>query len=102
MLGNIDCMHWQWHNCPVGWQDQFTREDIKHPTIILEVVAFHDRWIWHTFFGVVGSNNDINVLNQSPLFIYVIRGHTPKCHSLLMVMSTIWDIISPMLYIHPD
>jgi hypothetical protein len=29
-------------------------------------------------FGVVGSNNDINVLNQSPLFIDVIRGHTPE------------------------
>ncbi|GKE37600.1 ALP1-like protein [Tanacetum coccineum] len=25
-------------------------------------------WIWHAFFGVVGSNNDINVLYQSPLF----------------------------------
>jgi hypothetical protein len=21
--------------------------DIKHPTIILEAVIFHDRWIWH-------------------------------------------------------
>jgi hypothetical protein len=30
------------------------------------------------FFGVVGSNNDINVLNQSPLFIDVIRGCTPE------------------------
>jgi hypothetical protein len=39
------------------------------------------------FFGVTGSNNDINVLIQSPLFIDVIRGHTPKCPSLLMVVS---------------
>jgi hypothetical protein len=24
--------------------------------------------IWHAFFGAAGSNNDINVLGQSPLF----------------------------------
>jgi hypothetical protein len=28
------------------------------------------------FFGVADSNNDINVLNQFPLFVDVIRGHT--------------------------
>jgi hypothetical protein len=43
MLGSIDCMHWQWHNYLVGWQDQFTGGDIKHPTIIIEVIASHDR-----------------------------------------------------------
>jgi hypothetical protein len=51
---------------------------IKHPTIILKIVASHDRWIWYVFFGVTGSNNDINVLNQSLLFVDVIRGRTPK------------------------
>jgi hypothetical protein len=30
------------------------------------------------FFGVVGSNNDINVLNQSSLFIIVVRWRTPE------------------------
>jgi hypothetical protein len=29
-------------------------------------------------FGVIGSNNDINVLNQSLLFIDVVKGHTPE------------------------
>lgn len=77
MLGSIDCMHWQWRNCPVAHAGQFTRGDIKHPTIILEAVASYDRWIWHAFFGVAGSNNDINVLNQSPLFIDVLRGEAP-------------------------
>ncbi|XP_071683717.1 uncharacterized protein [Lolium perenne] len=74
MLGSIDCMHWQWRNCPVAHAGQFTRGDIKHPTIILEAVASYDRWIWHAFFGVAGSNNDLNVLNQSPLFTDVLRG----------------------------
>ncbi|XP_051229233.1 uncharacterized protein [Lolium perenne] len=59
MLGSIDCMHWQWRNCPVAHAGQFTRGDIKHPTIILEAVASYDRWIWHAFFGVAGSNNDL-------------------------------------------
>jgi hypothetical protein len=32
---------------------------------MLEAVASLDLWIWHAFFGVAGSNNDINVLDQS-------------------------------------
>jgi hypothetical protein len=51
---------------------------VYYPAISLEVVASRDRWICHAFFGIIGSNNDINVLNKSPLFIDVIRGHTPK------------------------
>ena len=38
---------------------------------MLEAVASADIWIWHAFFGVAGSNNDINVLKQSPLFTEV-------------------------------
>jgi hypothetical protein len=68
MLGSIDCMHWRWENCPLAWRGQFTRGDYGVPTIILEVVASQDLRIWHAFFGVAGSNNDINVLNQSPFF----------------------------------
>ncbi|GJT82889.1 ALP1-like protein [Tanacetum coccineum] len=68
MLGSIDCMHWEWKNCPVSWQGQYGRGDNKYPTIMLEAVASHDLWIWHAFFVVVGANNDINVLDNSPLF----------------------------------
>ncbi|KAI3706770.1 hypothetical protein L6452_24726 [Arctium lappa] len=78
MLGSIDCMHWEWKNCPVGWKGQFTRGDHGVPTIMLEVVASQDLWIWHAFFGVAGSNNDINVLNQSPLFNNVLQGCAPQ------------------------
>ncbi|XP_058767609.1 uncharacterized protein LOC131641324 [Vicia villosa] len=49
MLGSIDCMHWEWKNCPVAWKGQFCRGD-------------------H------GSNNDINVLNQSNVFNDILEG----------------------------
>lgn len=77
MLGNLDCMHWQWKNCSVAWKGQYTRGDYKVPTIMFEAVASHDLWIWHAYFGVAGSNNDINVLNQSPLFTNILQGSAP-------------------------
>ncbi|GJU07046.1 ALP1-like protein isoform X1 [Tanacetum coccineum] len=40
MPGSIDCMHWEWINCPKSWHGQFGR----------------------------GANNDLTVLNHSPLF----------------------------------
>jgi hypothetical protein len=33
-------------------------------SIILEAIADQSLWIWHAFFGTVGSNNDINVLQK--------------------------------------
>ncbi|GKF47311.1 ALP1-like protein [Tanacetum coccineum] len=35
---------------------------------MLEAVASQDLWIWHAFYGIAGANNDINVLDNSPLF----------------------------------
>ncbi|XP_062087068.1 uncharacterized protein LOC133793812 [Humulus lupulus] len=78
MLGSIDCMHWEWKNCPVAWKGQFMRGDHGRPTIMLEAVASQDLWIWHSFFGVPGSNNDLNVLNQSPLFTEILQGQAPR------------------------
>ncbi|CAL8120441.1 unnamed protein product [Prunus armeniaca] len=55
---------------------QFT--SYKHkPTVVLEAVASYDTWIWHAFFGVAGSNNDINVLACSPLFNDIVNGVSP-------------------------
>jgi hypothetical protein len=77
MLGSLDCMHWEWENCPVAWKGQYVRGDHGVPTIMLEAVASKDLWIWHAFFGAAGSNNDINVLDQSPLFTQVLQGRAP-------------------------
>ncbi|CAL1354785.1 unnamed protein product [Linum trigynum] len=77
MIGSIDCMHWEWKNCPTGWAGQFTGHK-KKPTIVLEAVASYDTWIWHAFFGTPGSNNDINTLGVSPLFDHAVQGLVPK------------------------
>jgi hypothetical protein len=48
----------------------------REPAIILEAVASQDLWIWHVFFGMSGSLNDINVLDRSPIFTALAKGHT--------------------------
>ncbi|XP_022040177.1 putative nuclease HARBI1 [Helianthus annuus] len=77
MLGSIDCMHWAWQNCSNAWRGQYTRGDHGHPTLILEAVASQDLWIWHSFFGLPGSLNDLNVLYQSAIFSDVVNGTGP-------------------------
>ncbi|XP_074377769.1 uncharacterized protein LOC141719293 [Apium graveolens] len=67
MIGSIECMHWEWKNCPSGWDGAYSGRKGR-PTIILEAVAFYDTLVWHAFFGVPGAQNDINVLGQSPVF----------------------------------
>lgn len=76
MLGCIDCVHWQWKNCPAAWHGQFTGH-CHDPTIIPEAVASEDLWIWHAYFGLPGSHNDINILQRSHLFARLAAGEAP-------------------------
>jgi hypothetical protein len=66
MFGSLDCMHYEWKNCPVAWQGDFGDRSGKK-SIILEAIASENLHIWHVFFGLPGSNNDLNVLGRSPL-----------------------------------
>jgi hypothetical protein len=68
MLGSIDCMHWKWDKCPTAWRWAYTGHK-DGSTMILEAVAF---------FGFLGSLNDINVLNRSPLFQNLTSGTAPQ------------------------
>nr|XP_043620061.1 uncharacterized protein LOC122591902 [Erigeron canadensis] len=79
MLGSLDCTHFVWKMCPVELRGQYKRGDHQYPTIMMEATASHDLWIWHAFFGPPGSLNDINVLQQSPLFLPERMGTTPNC-----------------------
>ncbi|CAL8151534.1 unnamed protein product [Prunus armeniaca] len=52
MLGSLDCMHWEWKNCPTAWAGQFT--GYKHKlTVVLEAVASYDTSIWHAQWAIV-------------------------------------------------
>ncbi|XP_023756508.1 uncharacterized protein LOC111905052 [Lactuca sativa] len=100
MVSSIDCMHWEWKNCPTAWAGQYVGRSDK-TTIILEVVASYDLWIWHTFFGTPSSFDDINVLQRSPLFDDVLAGQALK------VSYTVNDRENHMAYyitddIHPS
>lgn len=67
MLGSLDCMHWKWKNYPTAWHGSHVNGKIGAPTLILEAVATRNLWIWHCFFGMAGTNNDLNVLDNSHL-----------------------------------
>ncbi|KAK1431382.1 hypothetical protein QVD17_07839 [Tagetes erecta] len=77
MIGSIDCMHWEWFNCPTAWRGQHTRGDQGVPTLMLQAVASYDLWIWHAHFGTAGSNNDLNVLEESSIIEDVVSGGAP-------------------------
>ena len=77
MVSSLDCTHWAWEKCSNVWKRKFTRGDIGELSFIWEAVAFQDLWIWHTFFGVAGLNNDLNVLWQSSIFNDIWTGEAP-------------------------
>ncbi|XP_071728125.1 uncharacterized protein [Rutidosis leptorrhynchoides] len=57
----------------------YIRGDHGYPSIMLEAVASYDGWFSHAYYGPAGSNNDINVLNQSDFFTELLAGEAPPC-----------------------
>jgi hypothetical protein len=48
--------------------------------MILEAIAKYDLWIWHAFFGMPGTNNDVNVLQRSSVFDPMTSDRMPPVH----------------------
>lgn len=76
MLGSIDCCKWVWKNCPTAHHGQYRGKE-KVPTITMEAIADDRLYIWHAFFGVAGCNNDLKVLEASPLISMISKGIYP-------------------------
>ena len=64
-------------NCPTAWSGQYKGKE-NGPTVVLEAIASYDLWIWHAYFGIPGSNSDINVLDRSPLTTCLMLGRAPS------------------------
>ena len=82
MLGSLYCMHWRCKNCLTAWAGQYSGRS-GAPTIILNVVVDYDLQIWHAYFGMAGSNNDINVLESSRLFSNLAQGIAPLANYMI-------------------
>ena len=82
MLGSIDCIYWKWKNCPTTWKGMYCGY-IRESSIILEAMASYDLWLWHSFFRLPGSNNDINVLERSHVFFELAQGRAPAVNYLI-------------------
>ena len=93
MLESIDGMHWKWKNCSVAWKCMYSG-DIHEPIIIMEDVVSYDLWIWHAFFGLPRSLNDINVLERYLLYLMILLKDVLLLSIIqLMVMDIQWYII---------
>ncbi|KAF0712136.1 hypothetical protein AaE_012113, partial [Aphanomyces astaci] len=79
LFGCLDCTHLSWDKFPVAYQGQYQGRSGDR-SIIMEAVAGPDLWIWHSYIGLPGSNNDINVLDRSPLVEKLIDGVAPHCN----------------------
>jgi hypothetical protein len=72
MIGSLDCYAWPWKNCPKGLQG--IHKGAKGTSIVLEAAVSYDLWFWHSYFGLPGSLNDINIVHRSPLMHELVNG----------------------------
>ena len=54
-----------------GWQGDFGDREGKR-SIILEAIGDQSLHIWHMFFGLLASNNDLNVFDWPPLIMDIL------------------------------
>eukprot|EP00170_Pyropia_yezoensis_P001905 contig_8164_g1909 len=74
--GSLDCSQWEWKNCPKG-QAGLNQNRKGRRAVVLETVCHEDLYVWHLFVGCPGSMNDLNVMQQSPLYHAVTAGDWP-------------------------
>ena len=77
LLACLDCMHYEWKNCPYAWKGVYTGKE-KTPTIVLEAACDKNLKIWHFNFGTAGSCNDQKVLSNLSILYGILKGTSPE------------------------
>ena len=72
-MGSLDCTHWERAYCPKAFAGMYQNRHGKR-SVVMEAVCDEDLWIWHLFVGCPGSQNDLNVMHASPLYLSVTGG----------------------------
>lgn len=100
-------MHMHWNNCPNSMKGQYHNPK-KEPigTISCEVLCDHNLYCWHWFSRRCGTNNDITVMDNSPLILSILRGDwnimLPNGYDINSTRR-MWlsNILVDGIYIHP-
>jgi Plant transposon protein len=83
-LGAVDCASWVWEACPMAYQGMCKGKDRK-PTVRMEVITDDFLRIYWLNFGIPGSKNDIQIVNQSPFFNRIRSGRWPPACTTLNI-----------------
>lgn len=76
-IESIGCMHRKWRDCPIRWRGQFRRGTLDpQPSYSRQLSRM--TYGFDKLFGVVGTNNDVNMFNQSSLFTHMLQGEAPN------------------------
>lgn len=68
-------MNLDWKSCPKAWKGQYYNpKSIKLATVQVETVSDTNLYCWHVFCGRPGANNDLTVLETSPLILSILNG----------------------------
>ena len=75
-MGSLDYCQWEWHQCLTGMAGAYHSRKGQR-SVVVEAVCDVGLWMWHLFVGAPGSINNINAMQQSPLYLDVTGGRWP-------------------------